>query len=399
MKKYFSAILILLPLLFSCDEYELSPDQQRSFVKFYGAGLEDEGVKVLTTNEGFLVMGNIDNMERGKDICLIRTDKYGNSVAPITVLGGQYDDYGYAIEPNTDGYIIAGSSRRTKYGDLDVFLAQVDTAGDTLWTNTYGRSYDDEAYDILIRDDGHIVLTGYSDGGDISKSDFLVIETDANGNQTNFYHSVQSFEEVAYSIIEYGSNYLLAGYTDYYNVATGSFQKTACVLSWNGSNIEKYPPFESLGVSSEALSIKSAGGNEFYIACNVNPSSSVSVTQIYLLKINARADIVWQHNFGERTLNLVNDLEFFNNSLIAVGTATNVASGEDSKDIKGDILILKTNLAGENPEYTYIGDGQLYQGNDIDFTSDGGYIITGTNYISTNSVITLCKPDTDGLFR
>ena len=64
------------------------------------------------------------------------------------------------------------------------------------------------------------------------------------------------------------------------------------------------------------------------------------------------------------------------------------------------MLVLKTDLSGNNPVYSYVGDGTSYVINDFDLTPDGGYILTGANYINSNcSFITLCKLDNEGNLR
>jgi hypothetical protein len=63
------------------------------------------------------------------------------------------------------------------------------------------------------------------------------------------------------------------------------------------------------------------------------------------------------------------------------------------------MLILKTDISGDNPKYFYVGDGTSFRGNGLSITPDGGYIITGSNYInSVNSVITLCKLNSEGSY-
>ena len=57
---------------------------------------------------------------------------------------------------------------------------------------------------------------------------------------------------------------------------------------------------------------------------------------------------------------------------------------------------MNIDFEGNSPEYNYVGDGISFAGRSFDYTPDGGYIITGSNYSSTNSVITLAKLDNEG---
>ena len=385
-----SVIITLMSI--SCDDYEISDKQADSFLKFYGAGLEDEGMKVITTDEGYLIMGNLENPGNGKDICVIRTDKFGNTLASVKTYGGEWDDFGHIIKPNpTGGYIIAGSTQKEEQGDLDVFLIHISSTGDTLWTKSYGwRSFDEEAYDLLVLDNNNIVMTGYIDSTDVLK-DFLFIETNASGDLVNFNHiGYDNQDDVAYSIIPKGNSYFLAGYTF---GTTQQLSKHVLLMQWNGigASINLSSAFSSLGPSSEAVAIKALNENEYILSCVVQPAQG-SGSQIYLVKIDDSGNKIWEKSFGERTVNIANDFTIHDGSLYVIGTSTN---GETS----GDMMILKTGLSGDSPLYFYAGDETSFTGNGFDFTPDGGYIVTGANFTNNNSVITMCKLDAEGLLR
>jgi len=386
----FIALSIITLMSISCDNYEISDKQSDSFLKFYGAGLEDEGMQVISTDEGYLILGNIENPGRGKDICIIQTDKFGNSIAPINLYGGQWDDFGYVIKSNSSGYIIAGSTQKVESGDLDVFLVQINSVGDTLWTRSYGRSFDDEAFDLLMLDNNHMVLTGYTDSTDVRRKDFLFFEVNAEGDSLNFNFTGLEQDEVACSIVPSGNSYLLAGYSNRLATATQQYIKSIFVLRWDGRG-SSIPYYHPIGASSEAVEIKALNQNEYILSCVVQPAQA-SESQIYLVKMDESGHFLWEKGFGERTVNTASDLYIHDNSLYVLGTSTN-------EETFGDMLILKTSLSGDNPSYFYAGDGTSYQGNGFDFTSDGGYIITGSNFVNNRSVITLCKLNAEGILR
>jgi hypothetical protein len=391
--KYITAIVLSVFLVWACDETGITDVQQESFLKFYGTGTQDEGMKVIATTDGYLVMGNIDNPGRGKDICVIQTDKFGNSSGSIKAYGGLWNDIGYAIKPNNQGYIIAGSTQETEYSDKDVYLIQIDKQGDTLWTKSYdGTGLDDEAYDFLILGDSNLVVTGYTQNNNGSKinKDFLFLETDAEGLEPIFKSTGLLEDEAANSIVQSDDGYLFAGYNYNLNYTSGEYTKSLLVFRW--SETSPWRPYtHSLGIASEAKSIIQINDNEYIVACMVQLTLS-NATNIYLLKMDASGHYLWEKEFGKYTLNSVSGLAIHEDALYAVGT-----SGES--EIKGNILILRTDLSGNNPTYFDFGDGTSYTGNGFDFTSDGGFIITGANYLNNNSVIALLKLNKQGLLR
>jgi hypothetical protein len=385
--KYAVTLIISAFLVWSCDNPAISDLQQKSFIKFYGTGIEDEGMKVITTTDGYLLMGNIENPGRGKDICIIKTDHYGNSEGPIKVYGGFWDDMGYAIKPDSLGYVIVGSTHQTEFSDKDVYVVQIDPQGDTLWTRSYDRDshLDDEAYDFLVLDNGHLIITGYTQNNLDNKvsKDYLFLETDADGRKIIFEPKGVLADEVAFSVVKFEDTYLFAGYTE------GAI-RSMIVFRWSGTT-SPYVIIPSSDVISEAKAIIPVNNNEFVVAATVQPDQSAA-TYIKLMRINATGSIIWEKQFGKLTMNSVSSLAFHNDSLYTVGTTTD-------GDTQGDILLIKTDLYGDDPSYFEVGDGVSYEGNGFDFALDGGFIITGANFLNENSVIALIKLDQEGNLR
>ena len=73
--------ILLMITLFSCSKELLSPGQSESFFKLFGSYLKDSGYDVKSLPDGgYVVVGTISSERKGKDIALIRTDKYGNQI-------------------------------------------------------------------------------------------------------------------------------------------------------------------------------------------------------------------------------------------------------------------------------------------------------------------------------
>lgn len=376
----------------SCDNYEISDIQAESFMKFYGVGMKDEGMKVITTNDGYLIMGNVENPGRGKDICIIKTDKYGNSNQPVLTHGGLFEDYGRTIKANNNGYIIAGYTRTSENADKDVYLLQVSESGEYIWDSIYGRSGDDEAYGVLVLDNENIVITGYSESDDRIK-EILFLETDPAGNIVNWnFIEDRPEDHVAFTIVKSGSKYMIAGYKNTEEVISTQPVRKIFVMRWTGDGPFDVNPAVNYipeGTSSRVEAIIPVTNNEYYLACNVNELQT-NTSSVYILKIDTLWNIQWQKSFGERDFNIISDFSIHDNSLCIGGTSVdNVVSA--NTNVKGDLWICKTSLTGENVQYYYSGDGASYIGKGFDHTADGGFIITGSNITGDNSIITLCK--------
>ncbi len=105
-------ILIWLVLLASCDKMDISPAQADSFIKFYNTFPVFTGSDVKEIpGRGYVILGTVTSNTEGKQICLIRTDLYGNSVDTARYYGGQLDQEACHIEVLSDhGFAILGQT-------------------------------------------------------------------------------------------------------------------------------------------------------------------------------------------------------------------------------------------------------------------------------------------------
>lgn len=390
----FIGISILTFLILSCDNYEVSDNQADSFLKFYSIGMKDNGIRVITTDEGYLIMGTAEIAGSGKDIFILQTDKFGNSTKPLITYGGLFNENGYAIKANDEGYIIAGSTQLAELSDLDIYILQIDPNGEFLWDTVYGQSRDDEAFDVLVKDNGNMIFTGYSDTLP-KKKEILFLETDRNGNKISLNYTGTPENDEGFSIVKSNRKYMIAGYKSSSNTASMLNARKIFVMRWSGEGTPDVHPFENefpVDASSWVQSIISTNQNEYYLACNVEENQTTSA-YVHVLKIDTAWNINWEKSFGERALNVANDFSIRDNYLFLCGTSTNT-------DDRGDLWILRASLEGDNSSNYYAGDGISYMGNGFDHTADGGFIITGANYSGDNSsMITLCKLNADGDLR
>lgn len=390
--KYFKLYIFLIFLfIFSCDKEEFDSGQAETFIKYFGGDRPYDGIQVLSADDGgYIILGNIENSNRHQDICIVRTDVYGNTVEPIKVYGSFYDDYGYAIKKNNDGYIIAGSTKMTNTSDKEIFLVQIDNAGTEIWSRSFGSERDDEAFDILVLDNQDLVLTGYSKVSE-NNTDLMIAKTNSAGD--SLWMRTQGLldeNEIGNSIVEAGSYFIIGGSRNTGSSENATQNGYLVQVTDQGRN-PLLVTFDTDG-ASEISSVVDAGNNNFYAACTVESElrdrSKINIIN-FRHNTDNEIDTIWTKEYGEGIFNRTSYIRANNNSVTVVGTSgTNIASG--------DLLLLNIDLEGNSPEYNYTGDGNSFIGNGFDFTSDGGYIITGSNYSNGNSVITLAKLNSGG---
>ncbi len=349
--------------------------------------MDDSGVQVITESNGdFIIMGNIATPNRGQDICFIHTDAFGNSVAPVQVYGGLFDDNGYAIRKTNDGYIIAGSTEKYSGANKDILLVQIDNQGKQLNSYTIGTSGNDEAFDVQVLQNGNYVLTGYSDSIISKKKDLMIAIVSPAGKLLAMDLAGFEDDEAGNSIVALDtSTFYVAGYTKSRPQGTtySNYYIMKCKYLGLGLFFNSLIYDRSDGNSPTTSIIPDSSGN-FIVSCNDNRPQQQSTTEIRIIKIDKDLNILWDKNFGENAYNSVSNIYIHNDNIFVIGTSGSINQ-------YGDILILEVDKNGENAVYHYSGDGNSYTGRSLDFTSDNGYIITGANKTNETSVISLIK--------
>lgn len=139
-----------------------------------------------TADGGYIMAGHtfIDyyTSSRHRDVMLVKTDSLGNSQW-TKYYGGTADENAYSVQITPSGYIVAGSQYDSLSSATNMFLLKLSTQGDTLWTKTFGGSFESEFKSVGLTTDGGYILTGSSNisssGG---TSNVSVFKVDSAGN-------------------------------------------------------------------------------------------------------------------------------------------------------------------------------------------------------------------------
>jgi hypothetical protein len=206
--------------------------------KTFGGINIDQAYSVKSTIDSGLVIAGYTNSFGfgGYDMYVIKTDKNCDTIWTKTY-GGTNWDFAYSIEQTADsGYIIAGGTYSIGNGSEDMYLVKTTSAGDTLWTKTFGGPNDDEAKSVKQTSDGGYILTGFSKSfGDLN-GDIFVVKTDNMGNMLWTYKYQGLLDDFSYDVLEdnTGAGYIIGGETK--SFALG-FQGIIIRLNTSGSLI------------------------------------------------------------------------------------------------------------------------------------------------------------------
>jgi hypothetical protein len=112
-------------------------------------------------------------------VLVVKTDSSGEEIWNKTY-GGSGNDAGYSIHPAGSGYIVAGVTSSYGAGGNDVYLLNIKSDGDTLWTRTFGGAGGDEGRSVKTTSDGGYVILGTTNSHGSTPS-FYLIKTDGDG--------------------------------------------------------------------------------------------------------------------------------------------------------------------------------------------------------------------------
>ena len=167
-----------------------------SWSRTFGGIAWDWGYSVEQTGDGgYVLAGYTESFGPGDSaLWLIRTDSAGDTLWTRTV-GGESSDWGQCVRVCSDeGYLVAGSTYSFGAGSRDVWLVRTDSAGDTLWTRTFGGGASDAGHAVTETADGGCLLTGYTKSFGAGQDDVWLIRTDSSGDTlwTRTYGGAQS---------------------------------------------------------------------------------------------------------------------------------------------------------------------------------------------------------------
>jgi len=252
--------------------------------KRYGGVYDDCAFCVQQTSDmGYVVTGSTDSSGAGgSDFWLVKADSNGNMQWNKT-FGGSNSDRAFSVAQTADGgYIIAGETDSSGAGSFDFWLIKTNSLGTAQWNKTYGGNTYDTARSVLQTIDSEYTIAGWTNSLGAGGTDFWLIKTDGIGNQLWSQTYGGTFDEEAYSVQQTGDGgYIVAGSTKSYGLYTGVWNfwlvKTDAQgsMQWNqvngGSNDDR------------AYSVQQTGDGG-YIVAGSTESYGVGLADFWLTK-------------------------------------------------------------------------------------------------------------------
>jgi hypothetical protein len=309
------------------------------FTKVYcGLGLMGRSV-IETSDRGFLLSGFIKAGFGNTDFLVLKTDSTG-VISWKKSFGATSTDAVYSVRQTIDGgYIIGGT---LVLGSENAAVIKMDAAGNVIWDKIYGGGSLEGCRAIQQTSDGGYILAGYASTYAYTSgyNDVYVIKMNSAGDTvwSRSYGGPNGYETAADVKQTSDGGYIVcgsatsfgAGGTDVYVIKLTSAGDTTWTRTYGGS-----------GEDYSCSVVQTADGG--YAIAGVSKSFGATNNKIYLLKINSSGGILYSKTFGglcaEECASIIETDE---QGLLIAGSTCSFGAGD------WDAYLIKTDAAGNS---------------------------------------------------
>ena len=342
------------------------------WTRTYGGSGQDWARSVCETSDsGLIIVGTTDSFGAGeRDVYVIRTDSFGDTLWTRTY-GGEEWDLGASILQSANGeYVITGYTFSYGAGSCDLYLLKIDSAGDTVWTKTYGGENWDSGVIVRQGTDGGYIILGDTESFGSGYHDIWLLKTNEVGDTLWTKTFGGDYSELAGSVSQTSDDgYIIAGTTDLIPSMTYVY-----LIKTDSRGDRLWSRSIPCGdeVLARSVAQTSDGG---YIVGVSSFSYSDYDWDICLLKTYPNGDSAWARIFGGAESDQVFSIGLAGDGGYVLGGFTeSLGAGSE------DVYVIKTDSQGiENWSAVYGGtsDDRCYS---VSQASDEGYVIAGSSY-------------------
>ena len=186
---------------------------QNNFFKMYSGSGYDRGEGIVQLEDSsYAITGSSSSWGESSQAFLLKIDTAGNYLWSQS-FGGAESEAGKRVLYNADlGFYIAGFSNSFGSGDFDAYLVKTDLNGNKLWEKTYGKPSNWERInDAIWTKDSTILMVGEVQATNSAASDILIIHADKNGDTLWTKTFVSIGEDRANTIISVQDSLFMIG--------------------------------------------------------------------------------------------------------------------------------------------------------------------------------------------
>lgn len=170
-----------------CDAWLVRTDYEGNLLwdsTYGGTGSELPTCMVQSNNGDFVIAGHkkLTSSSNSMGWFLI-VDRYGVVSHEKTFPGGQSAWFENIAKTNDGGYILAGTMVSLTGNQFDGWIVKVDSLGDEIWSKVLGGPESDDFWSVEELPGGDLLLTGTTSSYPANSADVWIVRTDSAGNQ------------------------------------------------------------------------------------------------------------------------------------------------------------------------------------------------------------------------
>ncbi|MBC7259773.1 MAG: hypothetical protein H5T65_11045 [Chloroflexi bacterium] len=163
----------------------------------FNEGLKNKFDKIKPTRDGGAVITGATSMQEkfpSEDTWIVKLDANADVAwTKIFTSFGRYDGGFDIVQMPDDGYVVAAYSQVEQTAEMkfdNFWMLRLDSAGEMLWSRTWGGPDNDDLRSVVLTADGGVVLAGFKDAVSWpldripGPADFYVIKTTAGDRRT-----------------------------------------------------------------------------------------------------------------------------------------------------------------------------------------------------------------------
>ena len=278
----------------------------------------------------------------GLSFCVMQMQAQIVDITDQKTMGGSLSEGAYNLDATSDGGLIAagytysgisGIKTDGNYGNSDYWVVKTDAAGNIEWQKTYGGSDYDQLETVAQTLDGGYILGGYSVSGisgiktennHASSIDIWIIKLDATGNivwqntiggnSSDYLGSIENTSDGGYIVGAYSYSDISGDKTENH---IGDADYWILKLNAAGNIVWQ----NTIGGTSADYCFRAqeiSGGGFIVSGSSASPVSGDKTegtvgpgfsTDIWVLKLDASGNIVWQNTIGGNSTETTFELE------------------------------------------------------------------------------------------
>jgi hypothetical protein len=324
---------------------KLDSNENLQWTKIYGGAGNETGICIKQTlNGGFIICGDQNSFGAGgTDGYILRTDSAGDLLWSKTYGLLQNDVLGKIELTSDSNYIAVGTTFSPGNNTGDIYVIKINDTGDTLWTRIIGGPVYDAGINITPTDDGGCAICGrvYSYGAGLR--DVMLSRIDGNGNILWFktYGGLYTEEGMAvthtsdngYVITGATETFSPNGYYDVYMIKTDSAGTMLWSKNYGGDKIDA--TYVVIEAPDGGYVVTGFTDSWAYLSQRTNNQLALlgdDSSHVFVMKVNVMGDTLWSRAIGGSIQDEAYALINAADGGYIVGAYSNSFSGTDSLD-------------------------------------------------------------------